>query len=191
LIYAADGRLIVGQWAQAVQFLDAARAVDPLQPSVYEWSCYVYPMLGRVAEAEQVCRRALEISPTYTGGAYNLGLTQLMQGKAEAALTQMKKVTDPGLQLAGLALAYQALHRSKDAEAALVRLVAEHAEDMPMAIADVYAFRGQNDQALQWLDTAFSRRDHELAYIKSDLVLKNLVHDPHYKALVRKMKLPD
>jgi adenylate cyclase len=191
LVYAADERLIVGQWAQAVHLLDAARAVDPLQPSVYEWGCWVYPMLGRVTEAEKACRRALEISPTYIGGAYNLGVNLLVQGKAEDALTEMLKADDPGDQLAGLALAYHALHRNRDAEAALARLAAEHAEDMPMAVADVYAFRGQNDQALQWLDTAFTRRDHNLGYLKSDLLLKNLVDDPHYKALLRKMNLPE
>ncbi|MGO9037939.1 MAG: TIR domain-containing protein [Steroidobacteraceae bacterium] len=191
LVYAADERLIVGQWAQAVHLLDAARAVDPLRPSVYEWSCWVYPMLGRLPEAEKACRRALEISPTYVGGAYNLGVTLLVQGKAEDALTEMLKADDPADQLAGLALAYHALHRNSDAEAALARLAAEHAEDTPMAVADVYAFRGQNDQALQWLDTAYTRRDHTLVYLKSDLLLKNLVHDPHYKALLRKMSLPE
>jgi adenylate cyclase len=191
LVYAADERLIVGQWAQAVHFLDAARAVDPLRPSVYEWSCWVYPMLGRMTEAEKACRRALEISPTFVGGAYNLGLNLLVQGKAEDALTEMLKADDPADQLTGLALAYHALHRGKDAEEALARLAAEHAEDMPMAVADVYAFRGQNDQALQWLGTAFTRRDHNLVYLKSDLLLRNLAHDPHYKALLRKMNLPE
>jgi serine/threonine-protein kinase len=191
LVYAADGRLIVGQWTQAERFLDAARSLDPLHPSIYEWACYLYPILGRLAEAEQACRRALEISPTYTGGEYNLGLALLLQGKAEAALSEVKKASDPADQLAGLALAYHALRKSRDADVALARLTTEHADDAPMSIADVYAFRGQNDTALQWLEKAYTRRDHNLAYIKSDPLLRSLVHDPRYTALLRKLNFPN
>ena len=114
-----------------------------------------------------------------------------MQGKAEAALAEMLKLDDQGSQLSGLALTYFALHRSKDAETTLARLVSEHGDDIPTEIAGAYAFRAEKDRALQWLDTAYVKRDHELIYIKSDFLLNNLRDDPRYKALVRKMNLPD
>jgi TolB-like protein len=189
LTLAADESLIVGSWAQAAHYLDTARAIDPLQPYVHEWSCWVYQPMGRLAEAEQACRRALQISPTFSGGAYNLGIVLLLEGKAEDALTQMQEATDPSDQLTGLALAFYALHRRKEADAALERLEAEHAEDNPMAIADVYAFTGQNERALKWLAAAVARRDHNISYIKSDPFLKKLQQDLRYKLVLRKVNL--
>jgi TolB-like protein/tetratricopeptide (TPR) repeat protein len=191
LTAAAGERLIVGQYSEAARFIDIARAVDPLRPSVLEMSCWIYMPLGRLADAEQACRRALEVSDAMESGSYFLGVTLLLQGKPQAALVDMQKVTEPLDQLAGLALAYHALRRTKDADAALMRLTAQYANVQPATIAEVYAFRGENDQALRWLDTAYTQRDHDLVYIKSDPLLKNIQSDPRYGALLRKMNLPE
>jgi TolB-like protein len=191
LLIAADQRFLVGQWDEAAHLLDRLRAIDPLRPSAYLWSCWVYPMLSRLTEAEMACRRALEISPQLLGGYFHLGYTLLLQGRADAALMEMQKIPDPGTRLAGLALVYSSLHRDRDSEAALTQLISEHSRDEALAIADVFAFRGQNEQAFKWLDTAFALRAHDLVYIKSHLFLKKLQDDPRYKMLLHKLHLPE
>ena len=55
----------------------------------------------------------------------------------------------------------------------------------------VYAYRGEADKALAWLDRAYSQKDVELYWIKGTPGLKNLNSDPRYKAFLRRMKLPD
>jgi hypothetical protein len=60
-----------------------------------------------------------------------------------------------------------------------------------MGIADVYAFRGQSDEAMHWLERAYAQKDPELFRIKSQTELKSLTADPRYKALLRKMNLPE
>jgi tetratricopeptide (TPR) repeat protein len=151
----------------------------------------VYLRLGRLAEAERANRRVLEITPTFVTDHYYLGIVLLMEGKAQEALAEMQKETPAGGQMAGLAVVYEALRRRKDADAALARLEAESAGDLPLWIAEAYAFRGQKERAFQWLDRAFAQKDVNLFYIKGDPLLKNLEGDLRYKALLRKMNLPD
>jgi hypothetical protein len=78
-----------------------------------------------------------------------------------------------------------------DSGAALDRLVKQHADANAYGTSEVYSFRGQLDEAMQWLDRAYAQRDSQLAYVKSDLPFKNLEADPRYKAFLRKMNLPE
>ena len=119
---AAIERMAVGRWSEAANFLDASSTLDPLDPVVHRFSSWVYLRLGRFAEAESAARRTLDISPTFAWGRSWLGVVLLVEGKTQEALAEMKKETSVSRRMAGLAVAYQALHRTKDADAALVRL---------------------------------------------------------------------
>jgi hypothetical protein len=55
----------------------------------------------------------------------------------------------------------------------------------------VYAYRGDNDQALDWLDRAYRQKDLGLVEIVGEPLFKNLATDPRYKAFLRKMNLPE
>jgi TolB-like protein len=191
LYLTAAERLSLGQWAEALRFVNAASAADPLDPTVHLVAGWVYLRLGRLAEAERANRRVLEIAPTFVTDHYYLGVVLLMEGKTEESLAEMQKETRAGGQVAGLAVVYQALHRRREADAALARLEAESAEDMAMEIAEAYAFRGQKDRAFEWLDRAYAQKDENLFYIKGDPLLKNLSGDPRYSNFLRKMNVPD
>jgi hypothetical protein len=45
--------------------------------------------------------------------------------------------------------------------------------------------------AFEWLQRAYMQRDGGLVEIKVDLLLADLRSDPRYKALLRKMNLPE
>ena len=60
-----------------------------------------------------------------------------------------------------------------------------------VAVAYVYAFRREDNRALLWLQSAYDSGDADLYLIKGDPLLKNLEPDPRFKALLRKMKLPE
>ena len=70
-------------------------------------------------------------------------------------------------------------------------LLKEHAQGNAFGIADVYAFRGQTDEAMHWLERAYAQKDAALYYVKFDLPLKGLSADPRFKAFLRKMNLPE
>jgi|SRR5450631_3849855 tetratricopeptide (TPR) repeat protein len=136
-------------------------------------------------------RRALDIHPTYSYGHYNLGLIYLERGDRDGALREMQQETiDDGKQQ-GLALAYYAIGRKADADAALAVLIKEQADGNALDIAQVYAFRGQSDEAMHWLERAYTQKDPWLFQIKISWLMKSLESDPRYKAFLKKMNLPE
>jgi len=120
-----------------------------------------------------------------------LGLVLLKSGNPHAALLEMQQEQQEVAQLAGLAMAYHALGRAADADATLARLVKEQATDNAFQIANVYAFRGQSDEAMRWLERAYAQKDFSLYLIKAYLPLQSLAADPRFKAFLRKMNLPE
>jgi serine/threonine-protein kinase len=87
-------------------------------------------------------------------------------------------------------MAYHALGREKESDAALRELIEKLHSSAAISIATVYAFRNQRDEAFQWLDRAYAQHDGGLIFIKIDPLLKNLRSDPRYSAFLKKLHLP-
>ena len=113
-----------------------------------------------------------------------------MEGNPEAALAELQQET-PALSLKGRALANHALKRHDESDAALARLISGGGSIAPMSIAQVYAFRGQIDEAFEWLERAIAQKEVTTGHIKGDPLLSPLVADPRYARCLRKMNLPD
>ncbi len=189
--FAAQLSMCVGRWDEALTQLNAALAQEPLAAGFYQVLDWIQVRRGHLPEAEAAARRLLEISPTYDGAHYFLGLVLIERGEREAALAEMEKETPTGGQLAGLAMAYYALGRKTASDAALARMIKEQANDFPFMIAEAHAFRGEPDQAFKWLDRAYAQKDAMLYFIKGELPLKKLASDPRYKPFLLKMNLPE
>ena len=78
-------------------------------------------------------------------------------GDREAALLEMQQETADDAQQAGLAIVYVALARKAESDAALARLLKEHENDSAYEISVVYSFRGQSDEAIRWLERAYTQ----------------------------------
>jgi tetratricopeptide (TPR) repeat protein len=89
------------------------------------------------------------------------------------------------------AVAYYALGRQKEADAALSELIAKYHARSAYVIAQVYAFRKQSDEAFKWLDQAYAQRDSGLIGTNVDPLLKNLHNDPRFAAFLKKIHLPN
>ena len=190
LFIAAVQAQVLGRRDEALKLINASLAEDPLNPSSYLILSYVQIRRARLAEAEAALRRTLEISPTFTFAHYYLGLVLLTRADPHGALEQISKESDQGLRLAGTAIVEFALGARSASDAALKQLLKTGA---PRAyeLAGVYAFRGEKEEALKWLDTAYEQKDAYLYSIKGDPMLKKLEGDSRYKAFLRKMNLPD
>jgi len=113
-----------------------------------------------------------------------------MQGRLQDALSEIGRVRIDGTRTFLHAIAYFALGRKKDSDAALSELIAKYPRDT-YYIAQVYAFRGQSNEALDWLDRAYAERNSGLIGVKVDPLLKSLRGDPRYAALLKKLNFPD
>jgi len=146
---------------------------------------------GHLPEAEAAIRRVLDIRPTYAWAHDYLGLVLLARGDPDAALLAMQQETDDAEKQAGLAIVYYALGRKADADAALAHMLKEQADGNAYTIAEVYAYRGQYDEAMQWLERAYAQKDPFLVYVKAEIAPKMPAADPRFKAFLRKMNLPE
>jgi TolB-like protein len=191
LSLAAQHSTILGRWDEALTQENACVAQDPLSSATYAALSYVQLSRGQSAEAEAALRRALEFSPTASRFHYALGIVLLVRGESQAALTEMQKEKDEGVGLAGSAMAYFAMGRKTDSDAAVAQILKSEANHHPFYIAKVYAFRGEPDEALRWLDRAYVEKDPTLFFhIVGDPIMKSLKVDPRYKAFLKKMNLP-
>jgi hypothetical protein len=102
----------------------------------------------------------------------------------------MEREADPVWRQYGLCLAFYALGRTEEADAALASFIKDYGESMAFQIAEVFAYRGEKDKAFEWLDRAYALRDSGLADIKNDPLLRNLEGDPRHAALLKKLRLP-
>ena len=180
-----------GRWEESFRYSNEAIALSPLEQAHWYWLAITRIRAGRLPEAEAACRKTLDISPTYSSAHYTLGEILLLQGHIAAALDEMERETDIGGRQEGLALVYHALGQKADAEAALTRATDVSAGSGAYGLAEVHAFRGEFNEAFNWLDRAYAQKDLELFQIKGDPLLKGLESDPRYKAFLRKMNLPD
>lgn len=91
----------------------------------------------------------------------------------------------------GRGLAYFALGRRAEANAALSEMERVDATTHALNIAEALSYRGEIDQAFAWLDRAYQQHDAGLQSINRAVLMKSLHGDRRWKAFLRKMKLPE
>ena len=183
--------MTLGRWNEAIDLANKTIERDPLRPNYYNNLGLALLAVNRDAEAEAAFRKALELDPDGAFRHRMLGLALLLKGKTGAALQEMEQETDETWRLSALPLAFHALGRRSESDAALAALKSKHAGEMAYQIAEVHAFRGEADLAFEWLERAYDQRDGGLTDIKGDRFVRGLAGDPRYKALLRKLKLPE
>ena len=164
--------------------------LDPLRIATrlnLGWHAY---FAGQWGEAETALRKVLDLNPEYPVAHTVLGRLYLAQSKKEEAIAEMKKEPDSFWREQGLALAYFAAGKKKDADAALAHCIKEFQNDSAFQIAEIYGYRGEIDKAFEWLERAYKQRDTGLADIKCNPLLRSLHSDPRWSTFLQKMKLP-
>jgi tetratricopeptide (TPR) repeat protein len=180
----------LGRLDQAIALYQQSIARDPLRANSYNGLAYLLYCAGRYDEAENALQKTLELDPQATAAHSTRAVVLLMQGRPQQALAEAQQEPSEWGRILGEAVAYHDLGRHQDSDIALARLVATHADDAAFQIASVYAYRGQPDQAFQWLNHAYEVRDPGTPQVKIDPLLKRLRGDPRYGELLKKMRLP-
>ncbi len=179
----------MGHLPAAIAAHRKATELDPLSGFAWTGLANVLITAGQLPEALQTVNRALAISPDSKFASWVLGATELLQGHPDAALGGFRR-SDEAFRLAGTAMAEHSLGHAKASQAALDDLISRFGQTWATQIADVYAWRGEKDQAFAWLQRAYNQRDVGLSDIKRDVWLNSLHTDARYTALLKKMGLP-
>jgi TolB-like protein/cytochrome c-type biogenesis protein CcmH/NrfG len=187
----AEIAVAMGRLDDSIDLLRQVLLRDPLSTEA-NYSLAVRLLdAGRAAEAESQLRKLLEIRPLAARTHYGLALTFLARGRYPEAFEEMQHETDYAWRTAGLPLAYWAVGRRAEADAALETVKEQYADTGSFQIAESYAYRGDKGLAFAWLDRAYRLRDPGLFRLKTDFLFKHLRSDPRYKGLLRKMNLSE
>jgi len=182
--------LALGRIDEAMRLGRKAVELDPLNRLAHDYLGAVALYASRLDEAEAAFRKVLELNPEFPGGHARLGWVHLLRSKPELVLQEIEREPDPFWRRFDLALAYHALGRKMEADAALAELIEKDHEIGAYQIAEVHAFRGEAVEAFAWLERAYAQRDSGVAYVKGDPFLKNLEADPRLEAFLKKLRLP-
>jgi TolB-like protein/Flp pilus assembly protein TadD len=192
LYYAAIVASARGQVSDAERLFNASLAVDPLNPIAQQNLGQMLLVTGDFTGAEAAFRKSIAISAMYDGNHLFLCRVLLARGQIESAQKEIQAEPATDARDAGLAMIYHALRRKADSDAALARLIRASGDTWPYSVAIVLAYRGERDKAIEWLEKARESRDSDLlAGVRGDPELASLRGDARYKALLRRMNLPE
>jgi tetratricopeptide (TPR) repeat protein len=187
---AAFTAAMLGRFDEALKLAHRAVDLDPLNAESWENLGETRFWAGQVDESVADFKKALALSPDVWLGWNKLAQIHLMQGRPQDALREVDRAQWAALRIRMHAMAYHALGREKESDAALRELIEKLHSSAAFSIATVYAFRNQRDEAFQWLDRAYAQHDTGLITTKVEPLLSNLHGDPRYAVFLKKLNLP-
>jgi serine/threonine-protein kinase len=180
---------MAGHLDEAIALQKRAIAQDPLQGGNYEGLASLLSYAGRNQEATVALQKVVELNQQ---ASVQAELTEILlaQGQLQEALAAVKKEPLQPERLLAEAKVYHALGQSRASDAALKQLIASFSDVAAYQVAQAYAYRGEGDKALDWLERAYEQHDSGLVVLKIDPSFKDLRQSPRYLNLLEKMHLP-
>ena len=148
--------------------------------------------LARLDEAEAELKQAIDLQPSAAG--FRLILTQayIKHGRFDDAVSTALAEPDPATRRAALAQAYFAAGKDAEGQPLLDELIRLDGDSNPFYIAEVYALRGDADQAFAWLEKGYAIRDPGVSILDEDpIFVPALRNDPRLAAFAKKLGVPD
>ncbi|HXS26311.1 MAG TPA: protein kinase [Steroidobacteraceae bacterium] len=184
-----DLALVLGSAGEAVAQYQEALARNPLDPSTLNSLGIALCAADRLEECLQSRLSLLRMHPEFGGAQSAVGIAQLRLRRFGEALQAIEKERSDDYRLGGLAMVYWGMGRRKDSDAALDSLTSRFGPTAAYEIATVHAFRGETDDAFQWLDRAYRAHDSGMLGLKTDPLLRSLRGDRRFPALLSRMRL--
>jgi tetratricopeptide (TPR) repeat protein len=177
-------------WADLIRLYRKKLDGDPLNTDAWSNLGYIQIEAGDLVQAKHSLGRALEIAPEHISATWALCLCLIAGGQPKEALTLVAHSKSDWIRLTCSALAQDDLGKPDQSRVALEALIARHADGSAYQIAEVFARRGENDRAFEWLARAYAQRDQGLFGSRFDPLLLKLHSDPRWKPFLKKMSVP-
>jgi len=143
--FAADD----GRWDEAIAFQRRAVAAEPLSLAAAQNLGYFLFLAGRIEDAKTQFAKVLELDPTQPNEI--IAFAEILEGRYEQALRIVETWPEGGARDHSLALIYHGLGRDEEASERLESLKAAKTWDNKIRVAEVYAYRGEIEEAFRWL----------------------------------------
>jgi len=185
----------LGKFDQSFQEIQRAREIDPVSPIVESTEGSLLYLSRRYDQAIESLRRALELDGGFALAHSFLGFVYEAKGLYEEALAAYGSAADTLGDLPEFVTCVGRVHalagRTEKALQAIDKLKSLSASEavQPALIAMVFAALNQKNDALQWLERAYSERDPDLCLLRVDPRLDCLRSDPRFTNLVQRVGL--
>jgi eukaryotic-like serine/threonine-protein kinase len=172
-----------------------AQEIDPLSPIISFNSGWHHYLTRRYDEAISDFNRTISLYPEF--GVAHAGLCWAYERKGDmnSAIPSCRKAAELGgsYERGSLGLALARAGQRDEAARILEELKAEGGRKFvpSIALAIVYMGLGAKESALQYLEKEVAERGYWASTMSVDPVLDELRSEPRFKALLKKMNLPE
>ncbi len=186
----------LGRFEESFQEMERALELDPLSMGVIRNLANIYYFARRYDDAIQMTNKVIEMNPGFPFAYLNLGLSYLSKFEFEKAIEALQKEKDFGggvnpFVVPPLGAAYARMGDMTRAEEILASIEErmKHEYVSAFSVAQLYFALGKIDQGFEFLEKAYVERDIFLRMVKVMPVEDEVINDPRYTALLKKMKL--
>ncbi len=181
----------LGRYDESIRLAHQALEQDPLSPGAWHNLGFTLLGAGRFDEAATACRRTMEITPQRATARAYLSQALLALGRSDEALAEAQREPEAWARLWALGIIEHSMGHEAESRAALDELIAQHAEESAVQVAEVYAARGDTDAAFEWLERAYTQRDTGMADVKTSRAFHSLRGDPRWREVLKKIGFED
>ena len=188
---------LTNRFDEGFKELKVAQQIDPLSAIINTDLGKLLVLARQPDPAIEQLQKTLELDPHYPLAHLFLALAYNEKRMHEQAIAQLEGYanTTGGRTIfkATLAFVYAQSGRKAQAISILNELKSRSMTNQylsPFQIALIYAGLGENDEAMEWLQTATRERDPFLMYIRVDPNFDSLREDPRFIELIKKLTTP-
>ena len=187
----------MGRQEEGIAAMRIALLLDPLSLRMNVDLGRAYYFAQRYDDAIDVYRMTLELDPDFRPAHSMLGLAYAETGQYEQAIAEIKSGTSDESWSVWLGYAYAKAGDTEKASETIelwkARWNESRQEWAPITIALIYVGLGEREQALAWLETAFTvaHSGGGFTMIKAYPYWNPLRSDPRFQDLLRRMNFPE
>ena len=180
----------IGDFNRAIAEMKRALELDPLSVVFSVDLGVAYYFDGRYQEGIAQTRKAIDLDPNAYYPYYNLGELLEESGDFPGAISEYKKSVALDADPYPLALLGRAEGLNGNREAALKilqQLAVSKRYVADYSVGLVYLGLGDKNQAMDWFEKSFAKRQPDLNTIRFDPLLRPLHGDPRFEQLAEKI----
>ena len=180
-----------GDIEKSAELIKKAIKLDPLVYTNYFNLGFANYRLGRLEEAMEAFNKYALYYPNSQILHYMKGKVLLAQGKMEEALEEFKQEEHEFFSIYGMNFILYAIGGETNSKSVFNEFLERNSQTDPANTADLYAFRGDYDNAFKYLNEAFNIKDPVLIEALSYPSFKPMYKNPRWKELIEKIDLPE
>lgn len=179
----------MGNFDRALELCRRVLDQDPLSAPVWHNLGLLCHCAGMLEEAETAFVRSIEMRNDSVATNSLLAMVVLDRGEPVRAKEYANAEPDEFWQNWAFAIISWREGDRSASDTALERLKGEGTAGDAFQIAEVYAERGEADEAFEWLERAYEARDPGITHAKVDPRFRNLTGDSRWQALMERIGL--